>query len=107
MTKQAVKAIIVRPDNQPEEVHIPNRYPYFNFMLEQDNGCNDDSEIILLEKGIAILKSWQESPLNLKNNAYAKEQIISGTFFVIGVDVNMDIISLTDEAIEKYTKFLS
>lgn len=107
MTKQTAKSIMVRPGNNVEEVLIPNSFPYFNFILEQENFCEEESELITIEEGISLLMSNQESVSHLEGSKGVNDKIISGTFFVIGTDEDNSITSLTDDSIDKYTKLLS
>lgn len=106
MTKQTVKALMVRPGNNVEEVLIPNRFPYFNFILEQENFCEAESELITIEEGICVLMSNQESVSHLEGSRNVNDKIILGTFFVIGVDEDNNITSLANNAKDKYIKLL-
>ena len=56
-----------------------------------------------LEKGVAILHSWEGLSLGLHGNRRVRRRIIPGVFYVVGIEDDQ-LRSLTDNELMKYEK---
>ena len=52
---------------------------------------------MIVEDGVGILRNEEGPLLNLKGNRRIENEIIAGTFIVVGIDKNGNFKSLTDE----------
>ena len=94
---------MVKPMEHPQVVVIPNNITAFNRLVSMDNYYTSDAEIILIDSYIGILRNSEGALLNLKGNRKINNEIIAGTFFVVGFDEHGFIASLSNKAIEEYT----
>lgn len=58
---------------------------------------------MIVEDGVGILRNAEGSLLNLKGNRRIENEIIAGTFIVVGIDENGNFKSLTDEQVSRYS----
>ena len=58
---------------------------------------------MIVEDGVGILRNEEGPLLNLKGNRRIKNEIIAGTFIVVGIDENGNFKSLTDEQLSRYS----
>ena len=102
MNEIFIRAIMVEPLKNPKEVYLLNHSIIFDAIVSISNCYICDTNLKMLENDIGILRNEEGSLLNLKGNRYVEDEIIAGTFLVVGIDENGNIISLTDEQCEKY-----
>ena len=95
---------MVKPMEHPKAVVIPNNITAFNRLVSMDNYYTCDAEILLIESYIGILRNSEGSLLNLKGNRKVNDEIIAGTFFVVGFDEHGFIASLSDDNIQKFSE---
>ena len=57
---------------------------------------------MIVEDAVGILRNEEGSLLNLKGNRCVGNEIIAGTFIVVGIDKNGNFKSLTDEQVSRY-----
>ena len=104
MKENYIKVLMVKPMEHPKVVTIPNNITTFNHLVSLDNYYTCDAEILLIESYIGILRNSEGSLLNLKGNRKVNDEIIAGTFFVVGFDEHGFISSLTDDNIQKFSE---
>lgn len=102
MNEIFIRAIMVEPLKHPKEIYFFNHSIIFNAIVSMSNYYTCDANLKILEDNIGILRNEEGALLNLKGNRYVEDEIIAGTFLVVGIDDNGDVISLTDEQCEKY-----
>ena len=95
---------MVKPMTHPKVVTIPNNITTFNRLVSMDNYYTCDAEILLIESYIGILRNSEGALLNLKGNRKINNEIIAGTFFVVGFDEHGFISSLSDDNIQKFSE---
>lgn len=104
MKELIIKTLMVKPNEHPKEAYIPNGYTYFKHLVSMDNYYICDAEIIVLDKDAGLLRNKEGALLGLKGNRKVNDEIIAGTFFIVGIDDKGYISSLSDELLEKYKK---
>ena len=104
MKENYIKVLMVKPMEHPKVVVIPNNIIVFNRLVSMDNYYTCDAEILLIESYIGILRNSEGSLLNLKGNRKVNDEIIAGTFFVVGFDEHGFIASLSDDNIQKFSE---
>ena len=104
MKENYINVLMVKPMEHPKAVVIPNNITAFNRLVSMDNYYTCYAEILLIDSYIGILRNSEGSLLNLKGNRRINDEIIAGTFFVVGFDEHGFIASLSDEDIKKYSE---
>ena len=104
MKENYIKVHMVKPMAHLKVVTIPNNITTFNRSVSMDNYYTCDAEILLIESYIGILRNSEGSLLNLKGNRKINDEIIAGTFFVVGFDEHGFIASLSESKIKEYAK---
>ena len=74
-----------------------------NTIVSTSNYYTCDAELLTVEDGVGILRNEEGSLLNLKGNRRIENEIIAGTFIVVGIDENGNFKSLTDEQVSRYS----
>ena len=74
-----------------------------NTIVSTSNYYTCDVELLVIEDGIGILRNEEGPLLNLKGNRRIENEIIAGTFIVVGIDENGNFKSLTDEQLLRYS----
>ena len=91
-----MKAVVVKP-GQP---------PYVTDMLAKLSAMQDvvegQIECLMLEEGVDLICNEEGKLDGLPLNRRMGDDIIAGTFFVVGYNDEGEHISLTDEQAEKY-----
>lgn len=87
-----------------KETHILCQLVAFKILVSQDNYYISNTEILILENDVGIIKNEEGEFLNLKGNRRINENIIAGIFFIVGLDESKNITSLSNEKLEKYTQ---
>ena len=106
MKELIIKTLMLEPNEHPKDAYIPNGYAYFNLLVSEKIYYTCDAEVIFLEKNAGLLRNSEGALLNLKGNRKVNDEIIAGTFFIVGIDDKGYISSLDDELLEKYkTRF--
>ena len=106
MKENNINALMVKPQEHPKRVIIPNNITAFNHLVSLDCYYTCKAEIIVIENGIGILRNSEGALLDLKGNRKINGEIIAGTFFVISFDEHGFITSLSEENIKKYSASL-
>ncbi len=91
-----MRVLIVEPKKEPYVKEIQND---LKSMQEVVGGY---IEIIEIDKNIVIVDNEEGKCIPLDGNRRIGIDIIAGTFFVCGSDDNGNLLSLTDNEIEKY-----
>lgn len=104
MKELLIRTLMVEPLMHPKETYIPNHSVAFKILASQDSYYIINTEMLILEDDVGIIKNEESELLNLKGNRKINESILAGTFFVVGIDENKNITSLSNEQLEKYTR---
>ena len=104
MKENYINVLMVKPMEHPKAVVIPNNITAFNRLVSMDNYYTCYAEILLIDSYIGILRNSEGSLLNLKGNRRINDEIIAGTFFVVGFDEHGFIASLSESKIKEYTE---
>lgn len=97
MKENRIRVLKVEPNKHPEEVMLENE---LEAMQEAVGGYID---IVSLEGGICILLNDEGKLIGLEGNRRIGNDIIVGNFYVCGSNDEGDLVSLTDEEMEKFT----
>lgn len=62
------------------------------------------AELLVLEKSVGILRNEEGALLSLKGNRKVYDEIIAGTFFIVGINKEGNITSLSEENLKKYQR---
>lgn len=97
MKENKIRVLKVEPNKHPEEFMLENE---LEAMQEAVGGYID---IVSLEGGVCILLNDEGKLIGLDGNRRIGDDIIVGNFYVCGSNDEGDLVSLTDEEMEKYT----
>lgn len=97
MKENRIRVLKVEPNKHPEEVMLENE---LEAMQEAVGGYID---IVSLEGGVCILLNDEGKLIGLEGNRRIGNDIIVGNFYVCGSNDEGDLVSLTDEEMEKFT----
>ena len=103
MKELIIRVLMVEPLMPPKEVYLLNYVKVFNTIVSKSNYYTCDAELLIVEDGVGILRNEEGPLLNLKGNRRIKNEIIAGTFIVVGIDENGNFKSLTDEQLSRYS----
>ena len=96
MKEKTIKVLKVEPMKAPTVTHLKND---LNSLQEAVDGL---IEIIPLGKGVVILDNEEAKLRNMQGNRRFFNDIIAGTFYVVGDDDKGNLCSLTEEQIAYY-----
>ena len=94
---------MVEPLKAPKEVYLLNYIKVINTIVSNSNYYTCNAELLIVEDGVGILRNEEGALLNLKGNRCVGNEIIAGTFIVVGIDKNGNFKSLTDEQVSRYS----
>ena len=103
MKNTKIDVLMIEAGIKPCKVSIGCDYKTIKYLVNPCLNLLSDVEAIMLEKDVALLYNKEGALLGLKGNRKVGETIITGTFFVVGVN-NGKVASLTKEMQEKYYK---
>ena len=104
MTELTITALMVEPGARPRKVYIFNDLDSFKVLVSKDFQFPSDVEFIEFEDNVCLLRNEEGALLGLPGNRRIGDEIIAGTFFVVGISDNGDFCSLSNEMMEKYRK---
>lgn len=92
-----MKILIVEPNQYPYMAEIENNLSAMQGVVEGLIEC------VAIEEGVDIVCNEEGKINGLPLNRSIENDIIAGTFFVVGYNDNGEHVSLTDEQFEKYS----
>jgi len=103
LKEKYIKVLKVNPMDYPKIAIIPNNLTTLNSII--GTGCIYPcrAESIIIAPHIAIIRAADGILLDLQGNRMAKDEIIAGTFLVVGIDDSGFIVSLSVSDTLKYT----
>ena len=102
MKELIIRVLMVEPLAAPKEVYLLNYIKVINTIVSNSNYYTCNAELLIVEDGVGILRNEEGALLNLKGNRRIENEIIAGTFIVVGIDKNGNFKSLTDEQLLRY-----
>lgn len=99
-----VDALMVEPGARPEKVCIFNDMESFQVLVSEDWKFPSEVEFFTLEDHVCLFRNAEGYLLGFPGNRRVKDEIIAGTFFIVGLDDNGETCSLSKEALAKYRK---
>ena len=103
MKELIIRVLMVEPLAAPKEVYLLNYIKVINTIVSKSNYYTCDAELLIVEDGVGILRNEEGALLNLKGNRRIENEIIAGTFIVVGIDKNGNFKSLTEEQLLRYS----
>ena len=88
---------------KPCKVSIIGTHKNLKYLVNPNLSLMTDIEVIMIEDDVALICNSEGALLNLKGNRKVGNNIIAGTFFIVGVKDGR-IASLSKEKAEKYYK---
>ena len=104
MTEFAIEVLLVEAGERPRKEIIFNSLEDFKIIVNECTAFPADVEFVELEENVVLVRNEEGFLLDLEGNRRFGNEIISGTFFVAGIDDEGNLTSLPKEKIEKYRK---
>ena len=102
MKQKKIKVLMVEPGKNPIETELSNDLDSLQKAVSRGTDYRGLIELIYVEPGVLILAN-EEGKLNgMEGNRKFGADILTGVFYVVGEDVFGNLISLSDNNIEKY-----
>ena len=102
MKQKKIKVLMVEPGKHPIETELDNTLDSLQKAVSIGTDYQGLIEIIPIEPGVVFLCN-EEGKLNgMEGNRKFGADILTGVFYVVGEDVFGNLISLSDNNIEKY-----
>ena len=104
MTQQEIKVLMVEPGKHPKVTTIKNDLDSLHKAVSI--GCDQQGliEIVGIEDRVCILCNEEGKLIGLEGNRRLGNDILAGVFYVIVEDGRGNLVSLPDDAIERYSK---
>ena len=104
MTEFAIEVLFVEAGERPRKELILNSIDSFRIIVNECTAFPADAEIIEIEENVVLVRNEEGFLLDLEGNRRFGDEIISGTFFVAGIDDEGNLTSLPKDKIEEYRK---
>lgn len=97
-----ITALMIRPAEYPQITMLCDNPDYLDRAVSIDSDLPCTASVLRVSKGVVAIFATGAGSLNLKGNRKVGKRIITGTFYIVGVNKGK-LCSLTDEDIAKYT----
>lgn len=95
---ESIKVLIVEPNKTPRRATILNQYEEIRRIV------GGNIQTVPLTNNAELICNAEGKLMKLTGNRKIGEDIIAGTFIIVGADGGEEFISLTDKQIEEYEK---
>jgi hypothetical protein len=97
MVMKNIRVLVVEPMEIPKVRYIPCNSEFITNIFE------DNTEVIVTDKNVGIIRNKNGALFDFKGNRKVDDEIIAGTFLVVGIDDSGFISSLSVSDMPKYT----
>lgn len=94
--EKQMKILIVEPNKEPYESFLDNKLKAMQRIVD------GYIEVVKLDKDTALVCNEEGKLIGLEGNRRVNQDVIAGTFFIVGDNNEGEFISLTEEQISKY-----
>ena len=102
MNEEYIKVLKVNPMEHPRVVIIPNNITTLNTIVSTGSEYQCRAEALLIAPYVGVIRATDGILFELEGNRKVKDEIVAGTFLVVGYDEHGYIASLPDKHISKY-----
>ena len=103
LIEKYIKVLKANPMDYPQIAIIPNNLVALNAIVSTGSEYSCRAESIIIAPHIAIIRASEGALFDLQGNRKVNDEIIAGTFLVVGIDDSGFIVSLSVSDILKYT----
>ena len=107
MKEKEIKGLMVEPGKAPSVTTITNELESLQKAVSIGADYVGYIEIIGIDDNVCILCNEEGKLINLEPNRRFYNDIICGVFYVVGEDDEGNLTSLSEKAIEYYTKYFA
>ena len=100
--EELITSLMVEPGKRPAIVQLCNHSDFLRRAVSRDADWVCDLGMTMLEDGVVVLFNDEAVLLGLDGNRRVGQNILAGTFYVVGVK-KQHLISLTAAQIVRYT----
>jgi len=105
MKEKEIRVLMVAPMEPPKLVMLRNDLDSLQKAVSIGAPEQGLIELVHIEDNVYCLGNEEAKIIGLPANRYLGNDIICGTFYVVGDDEDGNLASLTPEQIEKYSEF--
>ena len=105
MKEEEIRVLKVEPMDPPKLVSLKNDLDSLQKAVSIGAPEQGLIELVHIEDNVYCLGNEEAKIIGLPPNRYLGNDIICGTFYVVGDDEEGNLASLTPEQIEKYSEF--
>lgn len=100
--KDEVMVLQVAPGEYPRVSYMYADWRCFDTAVSIGSTYPCHAEAVKLEEGVYMLRNSEGCLLGLKGNRRVESEIIAGVFYIIGVEPDGKVVSLSEETCKKY-----
>lgn len=104
MHELILETLVVEPCVHPYECDLINDKEIISFFISEDTFFDCRIGLKHLDDSVCILYNFDAKKHNLEANRIVNGKVIYGTFYIVGMDKNDNLVSLTYTEKEKYSK---
>lgn len=102
MSKKTITALMVEPNKHPKAVHLQADLDSLQKAVSIGADYQGLIELLPLEKNVVLLCNEEGKLIGLPGNRHIGCDVIAGVFYVIGCDSRHNLVSLTEQQLERY-----
>lgn len=95
--------LMVEPNRHPKVVRLNNSLDALQQAVSIGADYQGLIELIQLEAGVSLLSNEEGKLLGLPGNRRIGMDVIAGVFYIVGEDLDGELVSLPEEAIQRYS----
>lgn len=104
MHELILETLVVEPYVHPYECDLINDKEIISFFISEDASFDCRIGLKRLDDSVCILYNFDAENHNLEANRIVNGKVIYGTFYIVGIDKNDNLISLAYTEKEKYSE---
>ena len=102
MNKNTITALMVAPNEHPKVTQLQTDLDSLQKAVSIGADYQGLIELLPLESGVTLLCNEEGKLIGLPGNRRIGHDVIAGVFYVIGCDPHHNLVSLTDQQLERY-----
>ena len=101
MKEKIITALMVEPKRYPKVVRLNNSLDALQQAVSIGADYQGLIELIQMEAGVSLMCNEEGKLLGLPGNRRIGMDVIAGVFYIVGEDLDGELVSLPEEAIQR------
>ena len=102
MKEKRITVLMVEPGKEPRVTTLENELNALQQAVSIGADYQGLIELVEIERGVCILCNEEAKLIGLEGNRRVGNDIIAGVFYVVGENGRGELVSLTEEKLQKY-----